>query len=234
MNLYCDIETLPAIDPELIAEIAASVKPPATHKKQETIDAWMLENKESAIKELVGKTSFDGLFGRIACIAWAFDDGEVCSTLHTDSEVEAINRFYDAVREVAKVGYHGGNTSVPIAVVGHNVAGFDLPFLKHRSIIQGICPQPDIRKAMNAKPWDACIADTMLMWSPEREKRVSMDKLCKVFGIAGKGDFDGSMVAETWPNDPQKVIDYCKDDVVRTRLIYKRLSFSDVARCNQF
>ena len=64
-----------------------------------------------------------------------------------------------------------------------------------------------------------------LMWSPDREKRVSMDKLCKALGIPGKDGFDGSMVAATWPVDPQKVIDYCKQDVERTRQMYKRLTF---------
>ncbi|NTW09713.1 MAG: hypothetical protein HGA28_09145 [Anaerolineaceae bacterium] len=34
---------------------------------------------------------------------------------------------------------------------------------------------PQIVKAMEAKPWDACIGDTMLMWSADRERRTSMD-----------------------------------------------------------
>jgi hypothetical protein len=78
---------------------------------------------------------------------------------------------------------------------------------------------------MNARPWDKCIADTMLMWSSDREKRVGMDKLCLALGMDGKGDFDGSMVAATWPIDPQKVADYCKADVERTRALYRRMSF---------
>jgi hypothetical protein len=63
------------------------------------------------------------------------------------------------------------------------------------------------------------------MWSQDREKRASMDKLCKAFGIEGKGDFDGSMVAATWPVDPQKVVDYCCADVERTRALYYRMTF---------
>jgi hypothetical protein len=66
----------------------------------------------------------------------------------------------------------------------------------------------------------------MLMWSPSREKRVGLDKLCRALGVPGKGDFDGSMVAETWPVDPQKVIDYCKGDVERVRAIYRRMTFA--------
>jgi len=222
-----DIETLPTDNEQVIAALAAMVKPPETHKKQETIDAWMAENKESALAELVSKTSFDGLYGRIACIAWSVDGGEVQSTLPTDGEANSIQRFYDAIRDAAKAKYHGGTASTGLTFCGHNVAGFDLPFLKHRSIVLGIKPPPDACKAMSSKPWDNYIADTMLMWSSDSQKRASMDKLCKAFGITGKDGFDGSMVAETWPVDPHKVIEYCKDDVRRTLAIHSRLTFSE-------
>jgi hypothetical protein len=143
------------------------------------------------------------------------------------SEAEILNEFYDAVRNAVKLDYHGGSTTQQLTVVGHNVAGFDLPFLKHRSIINKVTPATDIRKAMNAKPWDSCISDTMLMWSSDSQKRASMDKLCKAFGIEGKGDFDGSMVNSEWTTgSKQKVIDYCKDDVRRTRELYKRITFN--------
>ena len=111
------------------------------------------------------------------------------------------------------------------SLCGHNISGFDLPFIKHRAIINGMKPPITLLNAINAKPWEDCIQDTMLLWSQDRQKRVSMDSLCKALGIEGKGDFDGSMVAETWPIDPEKVIEYCKDDVERTRKIYKKLTF---------
>lgn len=227
MICYFDIETLQTTNKAIIADMEASIKPPATYKKQESIDEWIKENKESALAEMVSKTSFDAMDGSLACIAWAFDDGEICATLPTDTESEAINRFYDAIRAAVKVDYHGGSTSVPLQFCGHNSAGFDLPFLKHRSIILGMAIPPDVRKAFNAKPWDSL--DTMLLW--DSKKMVGMDKLCKVLGIPGKGDFDGSMVNATWtsPSDlvdggKQVVIDYCKDDIIRTRQIYKRIT----------
>ena len=231
MNLYLDIETLPSNDLVIIAEIEAAIKPPGVMSKAETIAKWEIEENPKAIKDALSKTSFDSIRGSIACIAWAFDDKpvQVVGVDVSITESQMLNDFYESVREFVRVEYHGGQTTSGLTVVGHNVAGFDLPFLKHRSIIHGIKPQQDIRKAMNAKPWDSCIADTMLMWSSDREKRVSMDKLCKAFGIAGKGDFDGSMVADTWPVDPIKVMEYCKDDVERTRHIYKRLTFSEAA-----
>ena len=226
MLLTLDIETLPTTDADLIAEFSYSITAPAQYKKPDSIAEWMAQNKDDALKERVAKTSFDGLYGSIACICYAFDDGEVHAIDSREGEKLMLERFYTHVFDQASVSYHDGVTYIPMTIVGHNVAGFDLPFLKHRSIIHSVKPIRQLLSAMNAKAWDKCIADTMLMWSSDREKRVSMDKLCKVFGIMGKNGFDGSMVADTWPSNPQKVIDYCADDVKRTRAIYKRLTFT--------
>lgn len=224
-NLILDIETLPTTDAEIIAEIEASIKAPANYSKPETIAKWMEENKPQALKDAVHKTGFSGLYGSIACICYAIDDGEVYSVDCLCGEKKMLENFYSHVYDVTSITTHSGIVGMDLQIVGHNVAAFDLPFIKHRSIINQVKPIPALLKAMNAKPWDSCIADTMLMWSADKEKRASMDKLCRAFGIPGKSDFDGSMVADTWPTDPRKVIDYCKADVIRTREIYKRLTF---------
>jgi hypothetical protein len=236
MLLYLDIETLPGDSDTLMKSLRddaekekATVRPPSNYKDESKIAEYIAAKHaeiDATIEEKRRKTSFDGMYGRIACIAWALDDGPVKSTLTAHDEREAIRDFYFSIVNETRVTLNNGEASYAVTVVGHNVAGFDLPFLKHRSIILGIRPPAPIYRAMQAKPWDGCIADTMLMWSADREKRASMDKLCRALGIQGKGDFDGGMVADTWPDNPQKVIDYCKDDVQRTREIYRRLSFS--------
>ena len=137
-----------------------------------------------------------------------------------------LEHFYSHVFDMAGINTHGGVVQQPVTFIGHNIISFDLPFIKHRSIINRVRPLPQFIKAFDAKPWGNEVADTMLMWSADKEKRASMDKLCRAFGIPGKGDFDGSIVADTWPVNPQKVIDYCADDVRRTREIYKRLTFN--------
>lgn len=214
--IFFDIETLQTNDESVIEELRSTIEPPAQYKKPESIDKWMAENAEDRLNELVAKTSLDGMYGRVACIAWAANDPDPPSTHHLANEAEAITEFYDYIENFSP------HTDV---FCGHNITGFDLPFLKHRSMILGIRPPSVLLNAMNAKPWDACIADTMLMWSTDRHKMTSMKKLCKAFGIEYVDDMDGSMVAETWETDPQKVIEYCKNDVRRTREIYKRMTF---------
>lgn len=226
MKIFLDIETLPCTDPAVIADLESTIKAPATYKKPESIAEWMKENKEAALKELVAKTSFSGLHGRIACICYAFDDNPYVFSASDDDEKVLLENFYSHIYDKTSTAAHHGVVEGGATFVGHNIVGFDLPFIKHRSIILGIKPPLCIRKAFDAKPWGSEVADTMLLWSSDREKRASMDKLCKAFGLAGKGDFDGSMVADTWPVDRQKVIDYCADDVCRTREMYKRITFS--------
>lgn len=229
MLITFDIETLCTTDPQVIAELAATIKPPGNIKKAESIALWMAENREEATKELIAKTSFDGMYGRIACICYAADDGEVINA-EGANEREVIRSFYAGISDLLAVLHNRGSAEMQAVFCGHNIAGFDLPFLKHRSIILGIKPPAQLLKAMNAKPWDQCIADTLLMWSSDPHKRGSMDRLCRAFGIEGKGDFDGSQVAATWPVDPGKVIAYCVEDVKRTRQLYKRLTFSESAQ----
>lgn len=223
--VFLDIETLPTADPAVIADIASTVMPPGNISKAETIAAWEAQKKPALVDQAVSKTGFDGLLGSIACICWAIDDGPVQYTARSGGEDGMLAFFFRALGDSLK-SQHSHIDSQTHTFVGHNLAGFDLPFIKHRSIIHGIKPTMSLWKAMHAKPWDATIGDTMLMWSQDRERRVSLDRLCRSFGIPGKGDFDGSMVAKTWPVDPEKVIAYCKDDVERVRAVYKRLTFA--------
>ena len=138
--LTFDIETLPTTDAEVIASLAETVKAPGTLKKPESIAAWMEENRESAAAELVAKTSFDGLYGSIACICYQFDDGEVFSVDAKSSgdENTMLEHFYSHVFDMVCTEYHGGIASQNLTVCGHNIAGFDLPFLFKRAAILGV------------------------------------------------------------------------------------------------
>lgn len=241
MHIFLDIETLPGNSDELMESLRAdaakekeSVRAPSNYKDEAKIAEYIAAKYAEIDASIEGKwrkTSFDGMFGSIACIAYAFDNGEVFSvdTNTSGGEKTMIEHFYTHLFDQASIPYHGGVAEMDVTFVGHNIAGFDLPFLKHRSIILGAKPPKAVAKAFAAKAWDKCIADTMLMWSQDREKRVSMDKLCKALGIPGKDGFDGSMVADTWPNEPQTVIDYCKADVERTRAMFHRMTFAEAA-----
>jgi len=214
MLITFDIETLPTNDAAVIADMEKTISASGQYKKQESIDEWLKENKASALKELVSKTSFDGLMGRIACIAFSIDDEAIFATDVHHTEREAIELFYSFIT----IECHDN-----VVFCGHNLAGFDLPFLKHRSIILGIKPPKQIRDAMSAKPWDSCIADTMNLW--DSKKMVSLSKICKALGIKDDDDMDGSKVNDMWYKNPSRVIEYCKNDVLLTKNVYNRIMF---------
>lgn len=215
--LTFDLETLPSDNPEVIKRIAATIKPPGNIKKSDSIKTWMDENYDAALKEAVAKTALDGAYGRVACISWRHDNVGCIGTEAGESEEDAIRDFYDWLI------LHGDDT-----FCGHNIANFDLPFLLHRSMILGIKPPSSIMKAMLAKPWDDCIKDTMIMWTGSPNKYMKLDTLLWLFGIDHEHpEFDGSMVAETWETDPQKVIDYCAGDVRATYELYQKMTFGE-------
>jgi predicted PolB exonuclease-like 3'-5' exonuclease len=64
------------------------------------------------------------------------------------------------------------------------------------------------------------------MWNPSREKRVSLDRLCKILGVpTSKGDMDGSKVAETAAaGEWDKIARYCEGDVIATRACYLKMA----------
>lgn len=213
-----DIETIPTQREDLKAEIEKSVSPPGNIKKQETIDAWMNGEgkyegeREKAIDEKYRKTALDGSYGEIVSIAHAFSDGEISTITRPidGSEADLLGQFWDAIGD--------GN----IRWCGHNITGFDLRFLFQRSVIQQVKIADGFPH--DAKPWDKRVYDTAYMWGGTNY--VSMQKLCTVLGIPGKGDIDGSMVwDEMLAGHLEKIAEYNAADVERTREMFKRIMF---------
>ena len=207
--IYMDLETIPSQDDAYKANLAETLKPPANYKNEDAIAKWRADNLDDA----VAKTSFDGGRGHVCTIAWAKGDDQVqaghAETLK-DEAVIIANFFADLD------DYHSE------CLVGHYVTGFDIPFLIQRAVCLGVKLPPNTSFPRDPKPWDKNVHDTMFMFAGSKG-RISMDELCDILGIPGKGEFDGSMVAAAWARgEHEKIMEYCKDDVRRTREIHKR------------
>lgn len=216
INIFVDIETIPNQSPEYRTKVREGIKPPAQFKKQDSIDAWMAENAESATDEIVSKTSFDPAYGHIACIGWAVGDGDLDS-ISTDSvhaEKLVLDRFFQIIGEAS--GVH------MVRWIGHYISGFDLRFLLNRAIVLGVKLPSSMILPRDIKPWSDQVFDTMTAWAGAKGT-ISQDNLAKALGLAGKGDFDGSMVAEAWANgEHDKIASYCRSDVETVRAIYRK------------
>ena len=240
MNIYFDIETIPLQDPALIAEfraeheaklpeLLASVKAPGNYKDEAKI-AEFCANERAKIKDGHGaafddwllKTGLDGGLGQVCVIGWAVEDEPAeylrVNDLSQQEERDLISAWFDTLRPLYRA------TDMP-HFVGHNVIGFDLPFIWKRCMVLGIKPPSFLPR--NPKPWADTVSDTMLLWDSQQRAGGSMDRICKLMGIPGKGDMDGSKV---WPmvqaGDIAKVAAYCCGDVERTRAMHLRMTFA--------
>jgi len=236
MIIYLDIETIPAQDSKAIASLKSdadkeklTIKAPANYKDQAKIDEYIAAKRveiDASFDERYRKTSFDGALGQIVVASYAIDDNEPVVIYFNNwksTEDEIIAALY---RDLASA-YKPNSQTRPI-FVGHNILNFDLRFILQRSIILGIKPPMFI--PFKAKPWDDVVFDTMTAWAGTGN-RVSMAKLCEVFGIDAKGsevdgDIDGSKVWDyVQAGRIDDVATYCAGDVERTRKIYKRINF---------
>lgn len=224
MNIYLDIETIPAQpETETKAEIAKTISAPAQMSKPETIAEWhngagkYAGVKDAAIEEQYRKTSFDGAHGEIISLAYGKDDGfrDVFYRSLDGDERGLLTRAFDSISE----SLGRGNA---VFFVGHNIP-WDLKFIWQRAVILRVAPPFEIpywgRHGSNF--WD-----NMQAWAGYNQ-RVSQENLCKAFGIEGKpDDIDGSKVWDfVKRGDVKRVSEYNLDDIEKVIAIYNRIKF---------
>ena len=217
IDVYLDIETIPAQSPEYRAKVREGIKPPGNIKKPESVAAWLAENADAATDEAIAKTSFDPAAGHICCIGWAVGKGDVRSiSAHAvDDEADVLEGFFEGLRE--DLPYNCG----VVRFIGHYISGFDLRFIINRAIVLGV-PIPKIIPR-DIKPWSQDIFDTMVAWAGAKGS-ISQARLAEALGIDGnKSDFDGSQVAEAWARgEHERIASYCRNDVEVVRAIHRR------------
>lgn len=109
-------------------------------------------------------------------------------------------------------------------IVGHNIVGFDLPFIFQRCLINGIGARPFVNLGeYNVRG----VYDTMrAWWLGDRRSRVSLDDIAWALGIESSktGEVEGSKVFELYQSGKLREIrEYNLNDVRVTRKVYERL-----------
>lgn len=222
-NIYFDIETIPTQSEHLKNHVQTNLTPPANYKKQETIDAWIEENRDLAYR----KTALNGGFGQIVCIGYAINDNDVRTIYFDDwatSESDILKTFFNELIECYRP-----SADITPHFIGHNIENFDLRFIYQRAIVLGIKPPSFL--PLNSKSYNNMyIFDTMTEWAGKRNY-VSLNEVCLSLGIPTKGDeIDGSKVWDfVQAGKLKRVAEYCADDVEKVRAIHKRMAFQDVA-----
>lgn len=238
--IYLDIETIPTQRQDVrdyfsesiadeLAQALESVKAPSNYKDEAKIADYIETAKMNLKSEFaakrdaaVNKTGLDGAFGQVVCVSVdTRDDGEpaVVSGMNEADLLCDLNFLMN--REFDSSDNHS------TSIVGHNVSAFDLRFLMQRYMVNGIRPHPIIARAAQAKPWESeKVYDTMIQFAGVGN-RISLDKLCLALGLPGKGDITGS---DVWPmvqaGKLAEVAEYCRQDVIKTRAVFKRMTFA--------
>lgn len=215
--VYFDMESIPSDSPDLLERYKSNLKPPANMKNPDTIEKWWNDKSDNVAREKLDKTSFDGGRGRVCVISWAVNDdtsntrriGGFGDSSHWLDEADIMRSFFYSLPKS------------DVCLVGHNISGFDIPFLTKRAICLGVTLPNTWQWPRDPKKWGGRgYFDTMNQW--DANNMVGQDELCDILGIEGKSGMDGSQVAAEWAKgNYQKVADYCADDVATVRKIHQ-------------
>jgi hypothetical protein len=122
-------------------------------------------------------------------------------------------------------------TRSPVRIVGHNIAGFDAPFLALRGAKHGVNLGRFLRSP-SGTPWDAPLVDTSLAWPcssrPARGQLAGSGKLTDVatfLGIAQPSNpIDGSQVLSAYLDGRlHDIVEHCRHDIAVLRSVHQRM-----------
>lgn len=231
MNIYLDVETIPSMNPWAKSEIRDNIKPPATHKKPETVAQWYATEADAAADEQWRRQALDGgTAGEIISIAIVDDHGRqfVRCRQPGHGEAELLQQAFDAVEAWtaadAETLLPGRSESFPVDdhyLVAHN-ASFDAGFLWRRATVHGV-PRPRWLPGPMARAGKD-FGCTMLLWAGYGG-RVSLDTLCKALGVASpKGEMTGAGILDAWlAGQFSEIQVYNLADAIAVREIWHRL-----------
>jgi len=209
-----DIETGP-LSEEQIRKIAPAFKESEVKTGnlglEKQLEKIALE-KTKHISKIVSSAALNAEYGQVLAIGILGDDEP---TILTGEESDILAKFWG----LALKDFQEGISSW----VGHNILGFDLPFLLRRSMIVGVSVPSFLRPKLGGRYWPDFWIDTMEVWKAgDYRATISLDRFCKASGLEGKngsGEFFGKLFKE----DKQKAIEYLKNDIKITKDLADRV-----------
>ena len=226
-RIFIDIETLPTTE-ENRAFVERKLQKSFFKRGLNFSEAEFVERTEAAFQE----TALQGSLGKLLCIGIAIDNNGkaekpcVCGQdkntgeFHLD-EAKTLTQFWN---HLDRIGFDANRD----LIVGHNILGFDLPFLYHRSMICGVRPS---RQILNGKPWEIAesVYDTMDQWQMGKYyEKVGLEELALAFGLdcPKKGSVNGTNLLVAYSDGKHEEIrEYCLKDVLCVRELYYKMTY---------
>lgn len=222
-HLFIDIETVPAV--EDYAMLPEDLR--MMWQKRMKIADDDEAGKAGLAQVFRDEAALSAEFGKIVCIgigAITEKGGGYQITLKAladDDEKSLLKRFCEALTNFTK-------KQPAILLTGHNIKGFDLPFIGRRMFIQGMA-LPECLQLHGKKPWEIPHIDTQEHWkfgSANYRDAASFALLAAVFGIlTPKDDLCGKEVARVYyeVRNLKRIADYCLKDVLTTALVFLKI-----------
>jgi DNA polymerase elongation subunit (family B) len=219
MKVVLDIETVQASREEwacLVGKSSTKNEVSLAAERYDLFAAGAVEEQRRAEDESYAKSAFDGTFSRIVCIGLLefSDQMEARSAVawYGANERELLRQFWARLAQ-----------DRPTLYITHNGLGFDLPFIKKRSIINQVKPSIEINLAkFRSEP----VYDTMAIWSNwDTRGWVKLDVLARALQVETKSG-SGEQVAEMWARrQGHELAHYCLQDTYVTYACYCRMNF---------
>ena len=219
MKVVLDIETVQAPREEWarIAGLSPASEPGAAGSDDLFVRAEA-DQLRQAEDEQYEKSSFDGTFSRIVCIGMIMltdsMDAHGAVSWYGANEKGILQQFWAKLGQIR-----------PSLYVTHNGLGFDLPFIKKRSVIHQVRPSVEISLAkFRTEP----VYDTMAVWSNwDQRGWAKLDVLARALNVEAKSG-SGKQVAGMWAKGQgREIADYCLQDTYVTYACYCRMNFRE-------
>lgn len=149
-------------------------------------------------------------YGKVVVIAFAyFEEGKLklsSKAIEEDDEkvlMEWISRLFAKVDDLG------------FTVAGHNIKGFDVPFLVKKMTMYGF-RVPRCLTTLGKKPWEVKMMDTMDMWKSTSWENSFLDEVTWALGIPSPKDemYGGQVGYEYWEKgNIEGIGKYCRKDV---------------------
>jgi len=224
--IFFDVETVPSQAPDAREQARAELRPPGNMRRPETIAQWWESEGDAAAEAAYRRQALDPAQGELCCIGFAVDDADPVAVVRTleESERDYLRRALAVVDEHLREANRQADPllqpwfdGVPLYPVGHNIAKFDLPFLRWRCWANRVATPQWLPGPFARAPRD--FGDVMML-AAGPTGTVSLDKVCKALGIASpKADgVTGADVLDLWlAGKHEELGRYCRADVQAVR-----------------
>lgn len=189
--------------------------------KPETVKAKFEESKAGGWQKFADRAALSPMTGQVLAIGICSGSekpylyGPSPYDILENCEKDLLCEFWDLAADA---------TDRSGKMIGHNIYGFDLPFLMRRSWVHGIAVPEWIM--VNRRYWAAIFVDLMDVWACGNQmEMVKLNNLARLFGIPGKTG-SGADFARLWngtKEERQQAVDYLIRDVEVTRAVARRL-----------